>query len=87
MAVLKWSIFVSLAWKWWIAPFRVLMASVGSIPCQNRWLGSRFAPMAGPTASRRRRSVRGLYTQKPGCGSRAIWDTPYLAARAVASFQ
>ena len=58
------------AWKWYIALSRI--ATTGSIPCQNRWLGSKFAPIVSPTASLRHKVSPGLYTTKPGCISKHI---------------
>jgi len=37
-----------------------LTAAMGSIPCQKRWLRSKFTPISGPIASRKRSSVSGL---------------------------
>ena len=61
VAVLMWSIFVSLAWKWKMAfslP-RARITATASIPCQTRCERSRLAPISGPTALRslRRLSV------------------------------
>ena len=54
------------AWK--IAPClpSMRMTSTASHCCQKRWLRSQLAPISSPTASRRRNSVRGLYTTKFG---------------------
>ncbi len=76
-AVLIASTLVSFAWKWKIA-FALpssLITAIKSIPCQIRWLGSRFAPISGPTASRSFNRLLVLYTQKPGCSSSAILCT------------
>ena len=51
-----------LAWTWKIAPWSpsARAASTGSIPCQKKCDGSRFAPSSGPTRPRSRSSVSGL---------------------------
>ena len=45
---------VSLAWTWKIASPSARTQASGSIPCQNRWEGSKFTPTASPAASRSR---------------------------------
>ncbi len=54
-------------------------ASTGSMPCQKKWLGSKLQPSCLPQSFRSFSSVSGLYTQKPGWASKAIF-TPSLAA-------
>src|SRR5690606_21468949 len=85
---LSWSIYVSFAWKWWIAfslP-RILIAATGSIPCHHIWLGSRFAPIASHVNSRNFNNVYGECTRKPPCNSRPIF-TLCSSASFPTSFQ
>src|SRR5437868_5162323 len=62
------------------------MACAGSMPCQNKWLGSKFVPMASPHSARSLSIVLGLYTTKPGCISIATL-TPWSFRNAFASRQ
>ena len=45
---------VSLAWTWKIASPSARTQASGSIPCQNRWEGSKLTPITSPALSRSR---------------------------------
>ena len=48
-------------------------ALMGSMLCQNMWLGSKLQPTLSPAIDRSRSIVSWLYTTKPGCISMAIF--------------
>src|SRR3954451_21562730 len=78
---------VSLAAAWKTRPPRCLTAATGSMPCQNRWLGSISAPTwVALICSTSRCSVGGLKTRLCGCISMQTL-TSAAAARAWMSFQ
>src|SRR5215469_524782 len=65
---------------------RTRTAAAGSMLCQNRWLGSKLHPIAGPAIERSFSSVSGLYTTKPGCISMATF-TPWSLANSACLVQ
>ena len=78
---------VSLAAAWKTSSPSQSTAATGSIPCQNRWLGSISAPtLVAPVRSTSRRSVGGLNTMFCGCISMQTL-TPASRARASTSRQ
>ena len=54
---------------------RLRITATISTPCHTRWLGSKLAPRFSPTASLIFSMDSTLYTQKPGCSSKAILFT------------